>query len=196
MDQDDLFFNDSGLLDENGNFLPVNYKETIKFSNFVNPIIQGLETRHKDIQNYLRGYYQRSSKLNNTDKRAVYLMRRLLDDEELGLTEAQAAGIAGNIWVESKFNPRAIGDKGAAHGIVQWHPDRRNGVNMLNTSFDDQITYMINELKSREKKALNALRRAQTPAQAAEIVDKLYERSDGTTLKERKSKASEYFDMI
>jgi hypothetical protein len=192
----DLLLNSSGLLDENGNFLPVNYKETRVFSNFVSPLVQGLETRHKDIQNYLKEYYQRSSKLNSADKKAVYLMRRLLDDEELGLTEAQAAGIAGNIWVESKFNPRATGDGGAAHGIAQWHPNRRKGINMLNTSFDDQVTYMINELKSKEKKALYALRKAQTPEQAAEIVDKLYERSDGATLKERKSKASEYFDMI
>lgn len=49
--------------------------------------------------------------------------------ERLGWTSAQAAGIAANIQAESGFNPRAVGDNGAAMGIGQWHPDRQAAFN-------------------------------------------------------------------
>jgi hypothetical protein len=46
-----------------------------------------------------------------------------------GWTRAQAAGIAANIQTESGFNPRAVGDRGAAYGIGQWHADRQGAFN-------------------------------------------------------------------
>lgn len=45
--------------------------------------------------------------------------------ERMGWTRNQAAGIAANIQAESGFNPRAVGDDGAARGIGQWHPARQ-----------------------------------------------------------------------
>ena len=44
------------------------------------------------------------------EEKAKYLLGRL--QNELNLTKEQAAGIVGNIYVESKFNPTAKGDKG------------------------------------------------------------------------------------
>lgn len=41
-----------------------------------------------------------------------------------GLGAAAATGVVGNLVVESRIDPRAIGDGGLAHGICQWHPDR------------------------------------------------------------------------
>lgn len=46
-----------------------------------------------------------------------------------GWSLTQAAGIAANIQAESSFNPRAVGDNGAAMGIGQWHPDRQAAFN-------------------------------------------------------------------
>lgn len=45
--------------------------------------------------------------------------------ERRGWTQQQAAGIAANIQAESGFNPRAVGDHGAAYGVGQWHPARQ-----------------------------------------------------------------------
>ena len=72
-----------------------------------------------------------ATNLKGTDEKAIYLMKRL--QSELNLTKEQAAGVAGNIHVESQgFNPRAVGDGGAALGLAQWHPDRRRGLDILN----------------------------------------------------------------
>lgn len=191
----DLLSNNSGLLDENKNFLPANYNNSVEINTpSLQSISQQLLDKQKDIQDFLRGYYRNSSKLNSSDEKAIYLMNRL--QTELDLTKAQAAGVAGNIWEESKFNPKAVGDSGAAHGIAQWHPNRRKGINMLNTSYEDQVTHMINELKGSEKKALSVLKTANTPQQAAAIFDQLYERSNGKSRKNRENKASKYFNMI
>lgn len=191
----DLFLNNSGLLDENGNFLPVDYSNASP--QLGTPyLFEQLSNRQKEIQNILSKYYQQKPRMNftNSDQKAIYLMNRL--QNELKLTKEQAAGVAGNIWVESGFNPQAIGDKGKAYGIAQWHPDRRRGINMLNTTYEDQVTHLINELKGPEIKALSALKSTNTPAQAAAIVDKLYERSSGEHRKARQDKAVIYFNMI
>lgn len=45
-----------------------------------------------------------------------------------GATHAQAAAMVANEETESSFNPRAIGDGGSAHGIMQWHKDRRQNI--------------------------------------------------------------------
>ena len=44
--------------------------------------------------------------------------------EELGLNHAAVCGIIANIHVESRFNPRALGDWGTSYGICQWHNKR------------------------------------------------------------------------
>lgn len=195
--------NNSGLLDEEGNFLPADYNNnSIQLTPSIQSVTQELQDRQKSIQNFLEKYkkYKNvsntnvSNKFNTMDKKAQYLMYRM--QKELGLTKAQAAGIAGNIWVESKFNPKAVGDKGAAHGIAQWHLSRRKGIDMLNTSYEDQVTHIINELKGSEKEALIKLRRTTTPQQAAASFDKLYERSDGKSRKSREEQAIKYFNMI
>ncbi|MBK7860243.1 MAG: LysM peptidoglycan-binding domain-containing protein [Archangiaceae bacterium] len=41
-----------------------------------------------------------------------------------GLTRAQAAGIASNLFYESGFRPDAVGDGGTSFGIAQWHNGR------------------------------------------------------------------------
>lgn len=46
-----------------------------------------------------------------------------------GWTRAQSAGIAANIERESGFDPGAVGDRGRARGIGQWHADRQANFN-------------------------------------------------------------------
>ena len=123
-------------------------------------------------------------------------MKRL--QNELNLTKEQAAGIAGNIHVESQgFNPKAVGDGGAALGLAQWHPDRRRGLDILNMSYEDQVSYLIKELQTEgvfNKKygGLNKLRQLRTASDAAAFIDKAYERSNGEARKRRQSYAEAY----
>ena len=136
-----------------------------------------------------------ATNLKGTNEKAIYLMKRL--QNELNLTKEQAAGVAGNIHVESQgFNPKAVGDKGAALGLAQWHPDRRRGLDILNMSYEDQVSYLIKELQTEKtfntRGGLNKLRQLKTASEAAAFIDKNYERSSGEHRKQRQSYAEAY----
>lgn len=132
------------------------------------------------------------------EQRAKYLMGKLQSD--LHLTKEQAAGIAGNIQIESSFDTKAVGDGGKALGIAQWHPDRRIGLDIKNMSFEQQVDHLIEELQTEKTwigyDGLNKLRRAKTPEKAAEIIDKYFERSSGEALGSRKQYANYYYKLI
>lgn len=131
------------------------------------------------------------------EQRAKYLMNKLQSD--LHLTKEQAAGIAGNIQIESSFDTRAVGDRGQALGIAQWHPDRRVGLDIKNMSFEQQVDHLIKELQTEKTwigyDGLNKLKRAKTPEKAAEIIDKYFERSSGEALGSRKQYANYYYKL-
>ena len=125
----------TGLLDENGNFLPQNLsnvpnitgrsfsnerqntvsvqnilknyysnhpKKKLSSSTFSNIIGKSLEEKTQSIDNFFGRFYKLSSKLRTTDDKAMYVMARLQD--ELKLTRAQAAGVAGKL-LEIKVVP-------------------------------------------------------------------------------------------
>lgn len=190
-------YDPSKLLDENGKFLTID-----QTSDYSQPQYENLmEKQKQNISDLLNKYYEtkRIQGLNNVEAKAKYLMERVMLPEDkggLGLTREQAAGIAGNIYVESKFNPKAVGDGGKAHGIAQWHPSRRKGVDMLNMPFEDQVTYLIEELKDSEKKALKQLKLTTNPIWAAEVIDQLYERSSGKHRKHRQDMAFKFNNLM
>ncbi|WP_147155030.1 phage tail tip lysozyme [Reyranella soli] len=101
-----------------------------------------------------------------------------------GWTKEQACGILANIQAESSFDHNNItGDGGDAHGLCQWHQDRRNDFEaeykrpFAGSSFDQQIDFITFEMDHKEKKrAGDPLRQAKTPADAARIVCTEYER--------------------
>ena len=130
-------------------------------------------------------------------ERAKYLMRRLQD--ELKLSKAQAAGVAGNIDIESEFDTKAVGDGGKALGLGQWHPDRRVGMDILNMSFEDQVSYLIEDLKTESTwnklGGLNKLRTIKSSEDAASFVDKNFERSDGS-LRDRRRQLAKYYESL
>lgn len=116
--------------------------------------------------------------------------------ESKGWTKEQAAGIVGNLVVESRLKTDAVGDGGQAYGIAQWHPDRQAkfqqvyGKDIRQSSFAEQLEFVNWELNNSEKAAGDALRETTTADQAAAIVDKKYERSAGLHLPERISNAN------
>ncbi|WP_449411090.1 phage tail tip lysozyme [Methylobacterium komagatae] len=91
-----------------------------------------------------------------------------------GLTHAQSAGLVGMEEGESNFNPRAIGDGGAAHGAFQHHPDRRakifrgTGIDIDRASHREQLEAAYWEMtKGDEKAAWAAVKRADSPGGSA-----------------------------
>lgn len=91
-----------------------------------------------------------------------------------GLTHAQAAGLVGMEEGESNFNPRAVGDGGAAHGAFQHHPDRRAKI-LRGTGIDIDKATHLQQLEAAhwemtqgdEKAAWAAIQRAGSAGAAA-----------------------------
>lgn len=86
-------------------------------------------------------------------KRQAYVISRLMRE---GLTREQAAGIAGNIMKESSFvaNKKVMDNNHKyAGGIVGWNGpnlervERYFGRDIRQVSFEDQVEYLIKELK-------------------------------------------------
>lgn len=120
--------------------------------------------------------------------------------ESKGWTKEQAAGIVGNLAVESGFKTDAVGDNGNAYGIAQWNkkgsPERIDnfqkvmGKSLYGSNFQEQLEFVNWELNNSEKAAGNRLRQATTADEAAAIVDKYYERSSGVHLDRRQANAA------
>lgn len=60
-----------------------------------------------------------------------------------GFTKGQTAAILATIIKESKADPFALGDKGRAHGILQWHKPRWANQSTLNS----QLDLLVNEIR-------------------------------------------------
>lgn len=118
---------------------------------------------------------------NNMSERSMMAMDYFISQ---GLTREQSAGLVGNLMVESydHLDHTAVGDGGQAYGIAQWHPPRQAdfaawaGKSIKQSTFMEQLQFIMHELNNKEIKAGQALREAKTAAEAAGIVQSEYER--------------------
>lgn len=120
----------------------------------------------------------------------------------LGYSKANASGIAGNIYTESKYDPKAIGDNGTSFGLVQWHKSRWDRlINWSNQRgldinlFDTQLRFIDWELNNTEKKAKSELLATNTPRESAFAFAKYYERPQRIA-DERMNKAEEIYNSL
>lgn len=121
--------------------------------------------------------------------------------QDNGLNKAAAAGLVGNLYVESGLNPRVTpGDGGIARGLAQWHPDRWGqlqtrtavgGGNPQDPSFADQLGFVVYEMKQRGQ--WDGLNKINDPRAAADYVDKYYEVSSGQARTARENAAAEVY---
>ena len=103
--------------------------------------------------------------------------------QQLGLSNAAAFGAAANIMKESNFNAGAVGDKGAAFGIGQWHKDRQDaiskhfGMDIHKMNLDQQLQAYAWEMgTSQGGNVLSRLKGVTDPRAAAAIISKYGER--------------------
>jgi hypothetical protein len=127
----------------------------------------------------------------------------------LGITDAQAAGIVGNLMRESGLNPQ-INEGGAVglprevggYGLAQWTGSRQSdlirfaGGRGQAGNMETQLRFLVSELMGPESKSLTQLKTAQSPEQAAYLFDKFYERSGVKAMGERKANARQVFGEI
>lgn len=99
-----------------------------------------------------------------------------------GYSREQAAGIVANEMAESKGNPGARGDGGQAHGLYQWHPDRRRrileatGIDVSTASAMDQRKAAAWEMKNEPIFNDETFRSITSPDQAAAYFSLKFER--------------------
>lgn len=105
----------------------------------------------------------------------------------MGYSNAQAAGIVGNLVAESgsKLDTGAVNATSGMRGIAQWDTKRDQlfqrmwGHPVTEGTFDEQLQFVAWELNNSEKAAGDALKEATTPQQSADIVERMYERANG-----------------
>lgn len=125
------------------------------------------------------GDARKSANSGSLADRQKYLLGRL---KGAGYTDAQAAGMIGSLMQESGLDPSAVNKSSGAAGIGQWLGPRAKqfqsqfGHSVKDSTFGEQVDFMLQELKTSEKLADKRIRMAQTPEQAAEIQAREYER--------------------
>jgi len=102
-----------------------------------------------------------------------------------GLSDAGAAAVVATEQGESGFNPRNIGDSGAAHGSFQWHMDRVNKI-LAATGIDVRTASHLDQLKAAKwegehgdaqaREAWQAVLHATSSADATRAMTYLFER--------------------
>ncbi|MEU0500698.1 phage tail tip lysozyme [Nocardia sp. NPDC005998] len=116
-----------------------------------------------------------------------------------GFTPEQAAGILGNMQVESGFDTGAYNPAEGAIGLCQWEGGRRHALEAFAasdpqhrsvTDWSLQVDFMIHELKGSESGAYGHLTSATSAAAAAAAFDQYYERSSGEARGKRVANAN------
>jgi Phage tail lysozyme len=102
-----------------------------------------------------------------------------------GLFDAGAGAMVATEQGESGFNPRNIGDSGAAHGSFQWHMDRVNKI-LAATGIDVRTASHLDQLKAAKwegehgdtqaRQAWQAVLHATSAADATRAMTYLFER--------------------
>lgn len=122
-----------------------------------------------------------------------------------GLSAPVVAGFMGNFHVEGGYSG-GQGDGGSASGIAQWRNERRDafrqrfGKDPHQATPEEQAQFVLWELNTPEGRRVAGLTEqqaqsiigAQTPAEAARLIDQYYERSSGQH-RERRIQAANSF---
>ena len=114
----------------------------------------------------------------------------------LGASNPLAIAALANADMESAFKPQAIGDKGTAHSLWQWHDDRAArilqdyGVDVTTetsiVALTGALLWEMNTVKA-YKPALAAMKAATTAEEAAEIFCEKIEGAGAPGAKERRA---------
>jgi murein DD-endopeptidase MepM/ murein hydrolase activator NlpD/LAS superfamily LD-carboxypeptidase LdcB len=121
--------------------------------------------------------------------------------KEKGLSDEQASGIAGNLFIESRFKTDALGDNGTSFGLAQWHADRWDNLKEFVrdndydiNSMNGQLEFLWYELKNKYSSVLDELRKTYTPADSATVFASKYERPASKNYSKRVQSAENLYE--
>ena len=121
-----------------------------------------------------------------------------------GLPRNVVAGFLGNLEHESGFKAAGpSGDGGTAHGVAQWRGERADtfrriiGVDVKSASLEQQAKFITWEMENPKAAGMTVAQRdailnAKSPEDAARLIDRHYERSDGKNREARATAARKY----
>jgi hypothetical protein len=128
---------------------------------------------------------------------AMEVLEFLIDK---GLSVAGAAGIAGNMQVESQFKTDALGDKGTSIGLVQWHASRKDALfswceskSLDPLAVESQLKFLWFELETKFKSLTSYLKTAEDPRDAAYQFADIFENPTSISSK-RMDYAEQFFN--
>ncbi|WP_454695597.1 phage tail tip lysozyme [Achromobacter aegrifaciens] len=96
--------------------------------------------------------------------------------ESKGYAREAAVGLVANLQAQSNLDPRAVGADGVSAGIGLWNPRRQAdfkrvyGMDMRESTVEQQLDFVARELESTRRRAGVHLAAAATPAQASVAV--------------------------
>lgn len=144
---------------------------------------------------------------NSANAKTAFVFLTSSTNGLVAFSAAQAAGIVGNLWIESSLSPTAVNTQAGIHyGIAQWGGGRLDGPQGMkawvtadgedpNTSLPGQLKFIIQELKTTETNTKAAILKDTTPAAAADDWNTLYEVS-GTDPTNREKAANSVFQAF
>ncbi|MEU6558779.1 phage tail tip lysozyme [Nocardia nova] len=119
---------------------------------------------------------------------------------EKGFTPAQAAGIIGNMQIESGFRTDAYNSGEGAIGLCQWEGGRRSKLEAFAGNkvgnWKTQVDFMVHEMQTSETGAYARVKASKTPGEAAAAFDQYYERSSGEARGKRISAAENFANSM
>jgi hypothetical protein len=122
-----------------------------------------------------------------------------------GMSAPVIAGFLGNFEHESQLGQnKNSGDGGTAHGLAQWRFGRVSnfekviGKHPSEASIPEQVQFVAWEMQNPEAAGMTVAQRdailaSKTPEQAADRIDRFYERSNGKSRGSRQQAARSYF---
>jgi len=131
------------------------------------------------------------------DDVGLYIANYLIDN---GFSLENASAISGNIMVESKGNPLAVGDNGQSFGLSQWRDSRfadlKGFTNGDWKSVDKQLSFLIHELKGKEKRAYKKLKETMGLNKSVIVFCDYYHRPSIPHIERRIRKANEIYKVL
>ena len=136
--------------------------------------------------------YSKSSNNNRINKETNKAQTAMNFFISKGLSKHAAAGIIGNLMVESNLKTNIKGDGGKAFGLAQWHPDRQIGLKALAkkfgtdvSDFNTQLEYIWQELNTTHKSALQHLLKSTNSKEATIAFMRHFEKPGKPNLQKR-----------
>lgn len=171
------------------------YKDTILRS-----AREGFAIQHPEVILGLYGFPNEAVTVQNSTTGELVNLGEAQRTVSTALTDAGfnpnvVAGFLGNFHVEGGYTG-AQGDGGKSAGIAQWNKERRDnfkarfGKDPAQASIAEQAEFVVWEMQNPKAAGMtvaqrDAILKAKSPQEAAELIDKYYERSSGADRQKR-----------